>query len=90
MRLCHAEYQTNPQDDRTHIYPHNEALNNQENQHFANDKCLRIIKPEFVPSNNLFSSAMDSRSSPFLYDPYDMSSDDEDSSMPINVAQITP
>jgi hypothetical protein len=46
--------------------------------------------PENIQNNNLIASAMASRSGQSSYDPYDMSSDDEQNLMPNNVAEIPP
>jgi len=65
-------------------------LNYVENEYWAKHRHLPIITPESVPNNNHFSSEMGSRSGQSSYDPYDLSSDDEEYIMPEDVAKMTP
>jgi len=61
-----------------------------ENEYWSNNSRLSVITPVSVPSNNLCSSGMASRSGQCSSDPYDLSSADEEYSMPKNVAETTP
>jgi len=61
-----------------------------EDEYCAKDRGLPIIEPGSVLCNNLLSSAMASRSGQSSYDPYDMSSDDEEDLMPKNVTETMP
>jgi hypothetical protein len=49
-----------------------------------------VNKHESIPSSNLVLSATASGSGQSLFDPYDVSSNDEEYVMPINVAETTP
>jgi len=61
-----------------------------ENEYVAKHRRLSIIKPKRIPSNNLFPSTMASRSGQSSFDPYDLSSDDEEYLMPEQMAEMTP
>jgi len=61
-----------------------------ENDYWAKHRRLPIIKPESVPSNNIFPSTMASRSSQSSFDTYDLFSDEEEYLLPENGAQMTP
>jgi len=81
----------NPENENSSTTQYQEAfLKYVENKYCANHHRLPVIKPESVPNNNLFSSAMASRSGQSAYDPYDLSRDDKESIMPNNVAETTP
>jgi len=60
------------------------------NPYCASHRRLPVITPESVLSNNRFLPAMASWSSQSSYDPYDLSSDDEEYLMHRNVARMTP
>jgi len=49
-----------------------------------------INEPDSVPSSNLVPSAMASGFCQLSFDPYEVTSDDEEYLMPINVAETTP
>ena len=51
---------------------------------------MPVIKPESVPSNNIFASATAPASGQSSFDPYDMSCDDKEYLTPENVAETTP
>jgi len=57
-----------------------------ENEYCAEHRRLPVTTSENIQNNNLSFSAMASQSS---YDPYDLSSDDEEYLMPNNVAETT-
>jgi len=64
-------------------------------KHVANGYCTKhrhvpLIKPKTVPSNNVFTSATASGSRQSSFDPYDISSDNEEYLTPNNVAETTP
>ena len=65
-------------------------LNYVENKYCSKRTPLSIIKPESILSDNLFSSAMASRSGQSCYHRYDSSSDEEEYSMPNRVAGMAP
>jgi len=60
-----------------------------ENKDCAKHRHLPVTKPENILNNNFVSSAMDSSSVQSSYDPYDLSSDDEEYIMPNNAAKMT-
>jgi len=60
------------------------------NEYCAKHRWLSITKPEQQLSNNFIPSAMASRFGQTSVDPYDLSSDDEQYLMPINVAETAP
>jgi len=60
-----------------------------ENTYYGKDIGVPVIKPKSVLSNNLFSSALASRSGQSPYDPDDMSSNEKEYLMPKNVAETT-
>lgn len=61
-----------------------------EHEYCAKHRRLHIIEPDSLPTNNVFSSAMASWSGQSLYDPYGLSSEDEDCLMRNNVAETMP
>jgi hypothetical protein len=61
-----------------------------ENECCMKHRRLLVTKPEKTPNNNLSCSAMAARSGHTSYDPYDLSSDDDEYLMPYNVAELTP
>jgi len=61
-----------------------------ENEYCAKDRHLPMIKPESLPSNNLFPSAMASRSDWASSEAYEFSSDDERYIPHENVANTMP
>jgi len=67
-----------------------EYLKYVENKYCTKHWHLPVTTPERVPNNNFVSSAMASRYGQSCYDPYDLSSDDEDYLMPNNVTETTP
>jgi len=65
-------------------------LKYQENQYFAQNWNVPVSKPESVLNNNLVPSTKASGSCQSSFDPYDVSSNDEEYFMPNNVAETTP
>jgi len=61
-----------------------------ENEYGANHRCVPVIKPESVPSNNLFPSATASASCQSSCHHYDLYSDDEEYFTPTIVAKTAP
>jgi len=81
----------NPEDETSCTTQYQEAfLKYVENNYCAKYKRLPVTKPEYILNNNLISSAMASRSGQSSYNPYDLSSNDEEYLMPNNVAEMTP
>jgi hypothetical protein len=61
-----------------------------ENKYYAKLQHEHVTKPKSIPTNNLFSPTIASRSVQLSHDPYDSGSDDEEYLMPTNVAESTP
>jgi len=81
----------NPQEETSYTTQYEEALLKYvENEYYTKRRCLPVIDSEPVPSNNLFSFVMASRSGQSCYNPSDLSSDNEQYLMPKNVADETP
>jgi len=67
-----------------------EFLKHVEIVYCAKHRCVLVIIPASIPSNNLFTSAKASGSSESSIDPYEYSSDDEKNLPRENVAEVTP
>jgi len=81
----------NPDDETSNTTKYQEALLRcVENEYCAKHRCLPIIKPDRVPSNNLFLSTTHSGSGQSSFDPYYLSSNYEEYLTPENVAEMTP
>jgi len=90
-RKCDMGMDNNPDDETTYTSQYQEAfLKYVENVYCAKHWRLHVIRPESILNHNLFSSAMASRSGQSSYDPYDLSSDDEEYWMPEDVAETMP
>ena len=61
-----------------------------ENEYCTKHRCVPVNKPNSVRSNNLVPSSMASGCGKSSFDPYDLSSDDEEYLTPNNVAEKTP
>jgi len=61
-----------------------------ENEYCAKHQRLPFTEPETIPDNHLVSSAMASIPGQYSYDPYDLSSDDEEYLMLSHEAKTTP
>jgi len=80
----------NTENETSHIPQYQEAfLKYVENEYCAKHRRLPDTKLEHTPNNNFSSTAMASRSGQSSYDPYDLSSDDNEYWMPTNVAETT-
>jgi len=80
----------NPEDKTSYTTQYHEAiLKYVENQYCAKHQGLPVNTPETILSSNLVPSAMASGSGQSSFDPYGMSSDDEEYVTPNNVAETT-
>jgi hypothetical protein len=81
----------NPEDETSYTTQYQEAfLKYVENEYCAKHRRLLVIKSDNTLNNNLSSFEIASRSGQSSYDPHDLSSDDDEYLMPINVAETTP
>ena len=81
----------NSEDETSYTTEYQEAfLQYVDNKYCAKLRCLPFTKSDNLPNNNLSFSTMASRSAQSSYDPYDLSSDDEEYLMPNDVAEMTP
>jgi hypothetical protein len=81
----------NPEDETCYTTQYQEAfVKYVENEYCAKHRRLLVNKSDNTLNNNLSSFEMASRSGQSSYDPYDLSSDDEEYLMPTNVAKTTP
>jgi len=81
----------NPEDQTSYATKYQEVfLKYVENAYCAKHRRVPVNKLETVPNNNLLPSAMASGSYQSSFDPYDLSSDDEEYLTPNNVAETTP
>jgi len=81
----------NPEDETSYTTQYQEAfLKYVENEYCTKHRCVPVNKLETVPNSNLFPSATASGSYQSCFDPYDLSSDDEEYLTPNNVPETTP
>jgi len=81
----------NPEDETSYTTQYQEAfLTYMENEYCSKHRWLSVIKPERIPNNNPFPSAMASGYSESSFDPYDLSSADEDYLMQKSMTETTP
>jgi len=81
----------NPEDETSYTTQYEEAfLKYVENEYCAKHRCVPVNNHESLPSCNLIPSATASGSCESSFDPYDLSSDDEEYLTPDNVAETTP
>ena len=81
----------NPEDETSYTTQHQEAfLKYVENGYCAKHRCVPVNTLESLPSSNLIPSAMASGSCQSSFEPYDLSSDDDEYLTPNNVAETTP
>jgi len=81
----------NPEDETSYTTQYQEAfLKYVENEYCAKQRRVPVNKLQSLPILNHISSATASRSCQSSFDPYDLSSDDEEYLMPNNVAETTP
>jgi len=80
----------NPEDETSYTTQYQEAFRKYvENEYCAKHRRVQVNTLETVPSSNLVPSATASRSYQSYFDPYDLSSNDEEYLMPNNVAETT-
>jgi hypothetical protein len=81
----------NPEDETSYTTQFQEGfLKYVENEYCAKHRHLPVTKLENTPNHNFSFSAKASRSGQLSYDPYNLSSDDDEYIMPTNVAKMTP
>jgi len=81
----------NPVDETSYTTQYQEAfLKYVENKYGAKHRRMPLIKSDNTLINTLSSFQMAARSGQSSYDPYDLSSDDDENLMPTNVAEMTP
>jgi hypothetical protein len=81
----------NPEDEMSYSTQYQEAfLKYVENEYYTKHRCVLVNKLETVWSSNLVPSATASGSYQSCFDPYDLSSNDEEYLTPNNVSEITP
>jgi hypothetical protein len=81
----------NPEDETSYTTQYQEALlKYMEDEYCAKHRHVPVNKLETVPSSNLVPSATASGSYQSIFDPYDLSSDDEKYLKPNNVPKTTP
>jgi len=81
----------NPEDNTSYTTQLQKTfLRDVENEYCAKHRCVPVIKPKWVPSNNVFRSATPSGCGQCSFEPDDSLSDDEEYLMPNNVAEISP
>jgi len=81
----------NPEDAISYTTQYQQAfLKYVENEYCSKHRRVPVNKLETVPSSNLVPSATAGGSYQSSFDPYDLSSDDEEYLTPNNVAQTTP
>jgi len=81
----------NPEDETSYTTQYHEAfLKYVENEYCAKHRRLPVIKSDNSGNNNLSFFEIASRSGQSPYDPYDLSSDDDEYLMPTDVAETTP
>jgi len=90
-RKCDKGMDINPEDETSYTTQYKEAfLKYVENEYCAKHWRLLVNKPENVLSSNLVPSSMASASGQLSFDPYHLSSNNEDYLTPTNVAETTP
>jgi len=78
----------NPEDETSYTTQYQEAfLKYVENGYCAKHRRVPVNKHESLPSSNLIPSAMASGFCQSSFDPYDLSSDDDEYITPNNVAE---
>jgi len=81
----------NPEDETSYTTQYQDAFQNfVENEYCVQHRCLPVTKSNNTLNNNLSSVEMASGSGQSSYDPYDLSSDDDEYIMSTNVAEMTP
>jgi len=91
FRMWDKGMDINPEDETSYTTQYQEAfLKYAENEYCARHRRMPVNKLEMVPSSNLVPSATAPGTYQSFFDPYDLSSDDEECLMPNNVAETTP
>jgi len=81
----------NPEDETSYTTQYQEAfLKYVENEYCAKHRRMAVYKHHSLPSSNHISAATASQSCQSSFDPYDLSSNDEEYLRPNNVAETTP
>jgi len=91
FRKWHKGMDINPEDETSYTTQYPEAfLKYVENEYCTKHWRVPVNQLETVPSSNLVPSATASGSYQWSFDPYDLSSNDEEYLTPNNVAETTP
>jgi len=91
FRMLDKGMDINPDDETSYTTQYQEAfLKYVENEYCARHRLAQVNNLETVLSSNLVPSATASGSYQSSFDPYDLSSDDEEYLMPNNVPETTP
>jgi len=81
----------NPEDETSNSTQYQEAfLKYVQNEYCAKHRRVPVNTQECLPRSNLIASATAPGSCQSFFDPYDWSSDDEESLTPNDVAETTP
>ena len=81
----------NPEDETSYSIQYQEGfLKYVLNKYCANHRRLPVFKPENILHGNVFPCALASGFGQLSFDPYDLSSDDNDYLTPKCIAQMTP
>jgi len=80
-----------PEDQTSYNTRYKEAfLKHVDNEYSAKHRQMSVIIPDNVPGSSIFPSAKASGSGQSSFDPYDLSSDDDEYITPKRVAEMTP
>jgi len=80
-----------PEDEMSYTTQYQEAfLRLVENEYWTKHRPMSVIKPVNVQHSNFFPSAKASKFGQSSFDPYDLSSDDDEYLMPKSMAETTP
>jgi len=91
FKKWHKGMDINAEDETSYTTQYQEAfLKYVENEYCAKHRHVPVNKLETVPTSNLFPSATASGSYQSSFDPYDLSTDDEEYLTTNNVAETTP
>ena len=91
FRMWYKGMDINPEDETSYTTQYQVAfLKYVENECCTKHGRVPVIKPESIPSNNVFAPATASGSGQSSFDPYDFSSNDEEYLMPNTVAETIP
>ena len=91
FKKLHKGMHINPEDEISYTIQYQDAfLKNVENEYCAKQQCVPVNKPKNVRSTNLVPSPTASGSGQSSFDPYDLSSNNEEYLKSNNVAKTTP